>query len=539
MVEEVKEINSNSKTKGLVYWTGLVPHGGIGNAIQNQQGRMTGPTRRSRKWTGEEDKILADAVKRYNSKNWKKIAECVPERTDVQCLHRWQKVLDPELVKGPWKKEEDDLIRELVEIHGNKKWSQIAKHLPGRIGKQCRERWHNHLNPDINRTPWTKEEEAVLIKAHGAYGNKWAEIAKLLHGRTENSIKNHWNCSVRKRIESYPARGLDFYSYKTKADGKRLDGVNLCSNVEPCSLDLVLGNVGRRREGQLTASDNEICKEWNDSAKSTGRTIGTKATDTCGLSSQDCRESAISAYTSESTDHSSVNQPGKICDVSFGLLKSPPCSQERTHETTNSINSLPSEALSPSLDLSLSTPYSAHGYDETMDEHEKNRGAGGPNTTDKLHRGLCYESLQLRDLNVFLETGSFPSSDCYIRTVGGPGSFSTPTSRNRVSPNCSSPESRLRSKARSFKSTPSIIRKRSSITLRQAGSSDKDDYGLRSLGSCSSDKDDDDDDDDDDDVDLLNKKQLFLSPPKSKKLETSEDMKSVEKRLEYAFNIEG
>ncbi|KAJ6872767.1 hypothetical protein NC651_031791 [Populus alba x Populus x berolinensis] len=348
MVEEVNEINSNSKTKGLVYWTGLVPHGGIRNAIQNQQGRMTGPTRRSRKWTGEEDKILADAVKRYNSKNWKKIAECVPDRTDVQCLHRWQKVLDPELVKGPWKKEEDDLIRELVEIHGNKKWSQIAKHLPGRIGKQCRERWHNHLNPDINRTPWTKEEEAVLIKAHGAYGNKWAEIAKLLHGRTENSIKNHWNCSVRKRIESYPAR------------------VNLCSNVEPCSLDLVLGNVGRRREGQLTASDNEICKEWNDSAKSTGRTIGTKATDTCGLSSQDCRESASSAYTSESTDHSSVNQPGKICDVSFGSLLRSPCSQERTHETTNSINSLPSEALSPSLDLSLSTPFSAHGYYETM-----------------------------------------------------------------------------------------------------------------------------------------------------------------------------
>jgi hypothetical protein len=70
--------------------------------------------------------------------------------------------------------------------------------------------------------------------------------------------------------------------------------------------------------------------------------------------------------------------------------------------------------------------------------------------------------------------------------------------------------------------------------LRQAGSSDKDDNGLRSLGSCSSDK-----DDDDDDVDLLNKKQLFLSPPKSKKLETPEEMKSVEKRLEYAFNIEG
>ncbi|KAJ6722883.1 TRANSCRIPTION REPRESSOR MYB5 [Salix koriyanagi] len=506
---EVKEINSNSKTKGLVYWTGLVPHGGIRNAIQNQQGRITGPARRSSKWTGDEDKILADAVKRYNSRNWKKIAECVPDRTDVQCLHRWQKVLDPKLVKGPWKKEEDDLIRELVETHGNKKWSQIAKHLPGRIGKQCRERWHNHLNPDINRTSWTKEEEAILIKAHGAYGNKWAEIAKLLQGRTENSIKNHWNCSVRKRIESYPACGLDLYSYRTEADGKKLEvgkqrndrGMNLCSNVEPCSLDLVLGNVGRR-EGQSVAPDNEISK------------IAEKVL-------------VVHTHLSQPTIPPLISLEISAIFLSGGLMRSPN-SQERTRETANTVDSLPSEALSSSLDLSLSTPFSSRGYDETMDEHEKNIGAGGPNTSDKLHHGLCYESLQLKDLNVFPETGSFPSTDCYI---GGPGSFTTPVSRNRVSPNCSSPESRLRSKARSFKSTPSIIRKRSSVTLRQAGSSDKDDNGLRSLGSCSSDK------DGDDGVDLLNKKKLFLSPPKSKKLETSEGMKSVEKRLEDAFNI--
>lgn len=102
------------------------------------------------------------------------IAECLNGRTDVQCLHRWQKVLNPELVKGPWTKEvlnsstsigflrvvfqlsilwllkttvlfylefqEDDLIIELVEKHGCKKWSSIANSLPGRIGKQCRER---------------------------------------------------------------------------------------------------------------------------------------------------------------------------------------------------------------------------------------------------------------------------------------------------------------------------------------------------------------------------------------------------------------
>ncbi|KAF8400803.1 hypothetical protein HHK36_014105 [Tetracentron sinense] len=135
-------------------------------------------------------------------------AECFMDRTDVQCLHRWQKVLNPELVKGPWSKEEDDMIIDLVHKYGAKKWSTIAQALPGRIGKQCRERWHNHLNPAINKEAWTQEEELALIHAHQIYGNKWAELTKFLPGRSDNSIKNHWNSSVKKKLDSYLASGL-------------------------------------------------------------------------------------------------------------------------------------------------------------------------------------------------------------------------------------------------------------------------------------------------------------------------------------------
>ncbi|KAJ8747067.1 hypothetical protein K2173_014445 [Erythroxylum novogranatense] len=168
--------------------------------------RTTGPIRRAKGgWTPEEDETLRNAVATFKGKSWKKIV--FPDRSEVQCLHRWQKVLNPELVKGPWTQEEDDKIIGLVAKYGPTKWSVIAKSLPGRIGKQCRERWHNHLNPDIKKEAWTLEEELLLMNAHRIHGNKWAEIAKALPGRTDNSIKNHWNSSLKKKLDFYLATG--------------------------------------------------------------------------------------------------------------------------------------------------------------------------------------------------------------------------------------------------------------------------------------------------------------------------------------------
>ena len=90
---------------------------------QKASNDLQGGTGTKGHWTKEEDFMLADAVRKNGGKNWKKIAESLPGRTDVQCLHRWQKVLNPSLVKGPWTEEEDRLVLHLVETNGPQKWT--------------------------------------------------------------------------------------------------------------------------------------------------------------------------------------------------------------------------------------------------------------------------------------------------------------------------------------------------------------------------------------------------------------------------------
>ena len=157
-------------------------------------------------WTEADMSLLKKLVETYKdtAPRWNEIAANFTNHEAIDCLTKWQALTNPPVIKGKgsWTAEEDAILREKRQLYG-RKWAKIAKHLPGRQGKQCRERFVNHLDPQLKKGEWTDDEEAILIAMHEQDGNRWSNISKHLPGRSDNDTKNHWYSTIQRKFAQH------------------------------------------------------------------------------------------------------------------------------------------------------------------------------------------------------------------------------------------------------------------------------------------------------------------------------------------------
>ena len=133
------------------------------------------------------------------------IAERLPQ-TPQQCFTKFKEIQATGSMKpGVWRKGEEDLLV-LLKKEGAYKWSQIAKainhqfhnQVKVRTGKQCKEKWFNHLSPEINRGPWSCKEDLAILLGYLRYGNRWSLVAKSVSNRLESAVKNRVKSLINK-----------------------------------------------------------------------------------------------------------------------------------------------------------------------------------------------------------------------------------------------------------------------------------------------------------------------------------------------------
>ena len=192
----------------------------------------------------------------------------------------------------PWTETEDKSIKSLVNKYGTTSWSLIAKHLgQNRSGKQCRERWYNQLNPEAKKNNWTEEEENILFTKNMHLGNKWADIASFLPGRTLNDIKNHFYSNLRKFIRQklkqindenlFKINGIDPYKYNAENIYKLIKKCKI--NYENLTKDTILEMIiaaEKNPKGKIIFfNDNSNNMEYNSSNSNFINNIGNNLID--------------------------------------------------------------------------------------------------------------------------------------------------------------------------------------------------------------------------------------------------------------------
>ncbi|GMY12848.1 transcription factor MYB57-like [Fagus crenata] len=163
--------------------------------------------------------------------------------------------------KGPWTPEEDKLLSEYVSLHGEGRWSSVARSSGlNRSGKSCRLRWVNYLRPGLKRGQLTPQEEGIIIELHAIWGNKWSTIARYLPGRTDNEIKNYWRTHFKKKEKSTQKQEKRKHQLQLQQQQQQeYDMKNVLSQAAETSSEKMSESEGRQQMVLTNPNSEEQC----------------------------------------------------------------------------------------------------------------------------------------------------------------------------------------------------------------------------------------------------------------------------------------
>ncbi|OBT42074.1 hypothetical protein VE00_06555 [Pseudogymnoascus sp. WSF 3629] len=157
--------------------------------------------------------------------------------------------------RGPWSQAEDAYLTQLVHTQGPLNWVRIASLISSRSPKQCRERYHQNLKPTLNHEPISPDEGLLIERLVSEIGKRWAEIARRLHGRSDNAVKNWWNGSMNRRRRSVVRRRTSSRAQEDYEEAQEMESYSRHSGHHHQSLTITSPySSGRRHIDQSLPS---------------------------------------------------------------------------------------------------------------------------------------------------------------------------------------------------------------------------------------------------------------------------------------------
>ncbi|KAL4999833.1 hypothetical protein BDV10DRAFT_183980 [Aspergillus recurvatus] len=226
-----------------------------------------------RNWTAEEDVILKREVRRVQTEgdniSWHDIAAFLPGRTNKDCRKRWYGTAGAKVKKGPWTEAEDSRLRKAIERHGTK-WAVVASVVGTRLPDQCSKRWSHAINPDIDHSPWTPQEDELLIQYVNKHGHYWQQIvSSYFPGRTSLAAKNRYHI-LQRRLKSGGFGGTgQLYDWERSMDANSWQGMLWPESLGTGKSDKGLASLSAR---SLLSDEQSLAPASSAFATGQGRT---------------------------------------------------------------------------------------------------------------------------------------------------------------------------------------------------------------------------------------------------------------------------